>query len=214
MTYLSKIVKLSEVVQDKHGLFHIDLELADGTVGYYPGDEKFLSMLEVGQEVTYLGTKHFNKRNKINGLNIVIHMSNITEKVDTIIVGVSGVEKNKGFYFRTLTTEDGVSAIHLSKQLADIESLIVGSRISYTDITNKNGKDVFVGLEKLKRYGADDRRQLSITRQSSVKAAIECLAIASPKGRWTDKDGNFQKEVCYKEVTELAELFVTYVSVE
>ncbi len=213
MTSHSNIVALSEVVQDKHGLFHVDLELADGTVGYYPGNEEFLRTLYVGAEVSYLGTKHFNKRNKINGLNL-IQMADNNSKVVAVVKAVTEVEKNKGFYFRTLTTEDGVTAIHLSKQLSEVESIIVGSLISYTDVVTKNEKDVFVGVEKLRRFNADDKRQLSICRQSSLKAAIECMAIASPKGRWVEKDGSVNIDDCFNEVVALAEQFVQYVSVE
>lgn len=213
MTYRSNIRKLSEVVQDKHGLFHIDLELADGTVGYYPGNENFLRMLYEGAEVSYLGTKHFNKRNKINCLNLIIMAEN-NNKVYAVVTEVTKVEKNKGFYFRTLTTEDGITAIHLSKQLSDVESIIVGSLISYTDVVTKNEKDVFVGLEKLRRMNADDKRQLSICRQSSLKAAIECFAIANPKGRWLNKDGAVDVDECYNEIITLADKFVQYVSVE
>lgn len=209
----TSIVVLSEVVQDKHGLFHVDLELADGTVGYYPGNEEFLRTLYVGAEVSYLGTKHFNKRNKINGLNL-IQMADNNSKVVAVVKAVTEVEKNKGFYFRTLTTEDGVTAIHLSKQLSDVESIIVGSLISYTDVVTKNEKDVFVGVEKLRRMNADDKRQLSICRQSSLKAAIECFAIANPKGRWLNKDGVVVVDECYNEVITLADKFVQYVSVE
>ena len=215
MTSHSKtsIIALSEVVQDRHGLFHVDLELADGTVGYYPGNEEFLRTLYVGAEVSYLGTKHFNKRNKINGLNL-IQMADNNSKVVAVVKAVTEVEKNKGFYFRTLTTEDGVTAIHLSKQLSDVESIIVGSLISYTDVVTKNEKDVFVGVEKLRRMNADDKRQLSICRQSSLKAAIECFAIANPKGRWLNKDGVVVVDECYNEVITLADKFVQYVSVE
>ena len=215
MTYRSNITKLSEVVQDKHGLFHVDIELADGTVGYYPGNENFLRMLYVGAEVSYLGTKHFNKRNKINCLNLIIMADiNNNNKVYAIVTQVTKVEKNKGFYFRTITTEDGITAIHLSKQLSDVESIIVGSLISYTDVVTKNEKDVFVGVEKLRRMNADDKRQLSICRQSSLKAAIECFAIANPKGRWLNKDGVVVVDECYNEVITLADKFVQYVSVE
>jgi len=207
------IVNLSEVVQDKHGLFHVDLELADGTVGYYPSNEEFLKSLYVGAEVMYIDTKHFNKRNKINGLNL-IKMAENNNKVYAIVTDVTKVEKNKGFYFRTITTEDGVTAIHLSKQLSEVESIIAGSLISYTDVVTKNDKDVFVGVEKLKRMNADDKRQLSICRQSSLKAAIECIAIASPKGRWLEKDGSVNIDDCFNDVVSLADKFVQYVSVE
>lgn len=213
MIYRSNIVKLSEVVQDKHGLFHVDLELADGTIGYYPGNEEFLRTLYVGAEVTYIDTKHFNKRNKINGLNL-IKMADSNTKVWALVTEVTKVEKNKGFYFRTITTEDGVTAIHLSKQLSEVESIIVGSLISYTDVVVKNDKDVFVGVEKLRRMNADDKRQLSICRQSSLKAAIECYTLANPKGRWLDKNGAVNVDECYTEIVTLADKFVQYVSVE
>ena len=80
-------------MQDKHGLFHVDLELADGTIGYYPGNEEFLRTLYVGAEVTYIDTKHFNKRNKINGLNL-IKMAENSNKVCALVTAVTSVEKN------------------------------------------------------------------------------------------------------------------------
>lgn len=214
MTYLSKICKLSEVVQDTHGLFYVDIELEDGTSGYYPGNEKFLRSLYDGAEVSYLGTKLFNKRIKINNLNLVEMDSENSNEVYAIITNATSIEKYKGFYFRYLTTDDGVTAVHLSKQLSEVESIIEGSLISYTDIVTKNDKDIFVGVKKLRRMNADDKRQLSIIRQSCIKAAIECYTIASPKGRWVEKDGSVNTDNCASEVITLAEKFVQYVLVE
>lgn len=215
MTYLSKICKLSEVVQDTHGLFYVDIELEDGTSGYYPGNEKFLRSLYEGAEVTYLSTKFFNKRIKINGLNLVkMESENNNSEVYAIVTDVTPIEKVKGFYFRYITTDDGVTAVHLSKQLSEVESIIEGSLISYTDIVTKNDKDIFVGVKKLRRMNADDKRQLSIIRQSCIKAAIECYTIASPKGRWVEKDGSVNTDSCASEVIALAEKFVQYALVE
>ena len=214
MTYLSKICKLSEVVQDTHGLFYVDIELEDGTSGYYPGNEKFLRSLYDGAEVSYLGTKLFNKRIKINNLNLVEMDSENSNEVYAIITNATSIEKYKGFYFRYLTTDDGVTAVHLSKQLSEVESIIEGSLISYTDIVTKNDKDIFVGVKKLRRMNADDKRQLSIIRQGCIKAAIECYTIASPKGRWVEKDGSVNTDSCASEVIALAEKFVQYALVE
>lgn len=208
----SKICSVGEVVADGHGHFTIDIELEDGTKGYYPNTEKFLNKLKVGSEVSYIDTKEFAGRTKINGL---ILKEKKMEKVVSIITKAGPLTKgDKGIYFKELTTEDGVSAIFFSKELSDVESIIKGSLISYTDIKEAKGKDIFLGLEKLKRYSSDDRRQLSIMRQSSLKAAIECISIGSPKGRWINKDGSFNNQECYQEVIDLAELFIDYVTVE
>lgn len=216
MTSLSKakIVKASEVVADGHGFFYKDLELDNGVKGYYPNTEEFLNRLVAGATIEYIDTKEFAKRTKINGIVLKEKIKKMS-KVITIVKSTSKLQKGEnGSYFKELTTEDDVTAIYFSKELSEVESIIPGSLISYTDIKNAKGKDVFIGFEKLKRYSSDDRRQLSITRQSSIKAAIECLNIASPKGRWNEKDGVVNKQACYEEVIELAEMFIEYCTVE
>lgn len=216
-TFLSKakIVKASEVVADGHGFFYKDLELDNGVKGYYPNTEEFLNKLVEGKVIQYIDTKEFAKRTKINGLVLIEKTKKMSNKVITIVKSTSTLQKGeKGIYFKELTTEDGITAIFHSKELSEVETIISGSLISYSDIKNLKGKDVFFGVEKLKRYHADDRRQLSIMRQSSIKAAIECIAIASPKGRWLNKDGVVDKQACYSEVIELAEMFIEYCTVE
>lgn len=211
----SKIVKAGEVVSDGHGFFYIDLELEDGTVGYYPNDEEYLLKLKVGSVVEYIDTKEFAGRTKINGLILKEQNKIKMSKIVTIVKEASPLLKGEnGTYYKELTTEDGITAVHFSKELSEVESVIQGSLISYSDIKTAKGKDVFVGLEKLKRYSADDRRQLSIMRQSSIKAAIDCFSIASPKGRWITKDGELDTNACYNDVVALAEKFIAYTSVE
>lgn len=214
MTFHSKIKTISEVVADSHGHFTVDIELEDGTFGFYPNTELFLNKLKVGSDVSYIGTKEFAGRIKINGL-VLKEKLNMSSKIITIITNVSPLQKTEnGVYYKELTTEDEVKAIFFSKELSEVESLIKGSLISYTEIINKKEKDIFVGLEKLKRYSSDDIRQLSIIRQSAVKASIECHAISAPKGKWVNKDGSIDIDSCFNDVIELAEKFVQYAKVE
>lgn len=214
-TYRSKIKSIGGVVADSHGHFTIDIVLEDGTKGYYPNTEEFLNKLKVGSEVSYIDTKEFAGRIKINGLTLIEKTKTMSDKIATIVKLAGPLSKSdKGIYYKELTTEDGITAIFFSKELSEVEVIISGSLISYTDIIEKEGKDYFKGLEKLRRHSLDDKRQLSIIRQAAVKAAIECIAIASPKGRWVNKDGSVDEESCFNEVTSLADLFVEYASVE
>lgn len=218
MTYhsKSKIVEMGKVVADGHGHFTLDLKLADGTEGYYPNTEEFLNKLKVGMIVYYKDTKHFAGRTKINGLTFLEKKKqNKVSEIKAIITSTSPMKKGEnGSYYKDIETEDGVKGIFFSKELSEVEQLITGSLISYKDIKKVKGKDVFIGVEKLRRFSVDDRRQLSIVRQSTMKLAVECLKTASPKGRWINKDGSFDADSCFKEVVELTERFIEYVTVE
>lgn len=209
----SVIKRIEGVVADSHGHHSIEIELEDGVKGYYASNLDFLLQLEEGMEVSYLGTKEFAGRLKINGLNI-IKQKQMADKIDTIIINAGPVQKGNGTYFRELTTEEGVTALYFSKNLSDVELIIKGSRIFYVKVETKKEKDWFVGLEKQNRYSSDIRRNLSITRQSSLKLAIEVYALANPKGRWATKEGAVDIEAAYTELTELADKFVDYCLVE
>jgi len=214
MIYHSKIISISDIITDNHGYFYVDLELENGIKGYYPNSEEFLKSLSIGAEVSYISMEEFNKRLKIKGL-ILKNKIMSNDKVITIITKTSPIIKSeKGVYYKDITTDDNITASFFSKDSKEIEQLITGSLISYTDIKTIKDKDWFVGLEKLKKYSFDELRNISIIRQSSIKAAIECYNIGSPKGRWIDKDGSFLVDECYKDVLKLAEKFVDYSKVE
>lgn len=209
----SKIVFVSEVVADGHGHFTVDIELDDGTKAYYPGKEEFLRRLKVGSEVSYIKVEQFAGRDKFKGLTL--KNTNMDTKVVAIVTKTSELKKgNNNTYYKEITTEDEVTAIFFSKELNDVESIVKGSLISYTDIISKDNKDIFIGLEKLRRYSLDQARQLSIVRQAAVKAAIDCHSISAPKGKWINKDGSLDVDACFSDVIALAEKFVEYAKVE
>lgn len=206
----TKIKKVSKITTDDHGYTYVDLELQDGTQGYYPNDVSVLESLTKGSKVKYVDTKPFAGRTKINGL------TKLTEMVTTKIKRADQISTgNNNTFYRELETEDGVVGFHFSDSYKALASIKSGSIVQYSDTREVDGKGTFfVGLNKLSQYSPDERRQLSIVRQSSIKAAIEMLSIASPKGRWIKSDGSVDKEAAVNDVIEISELLIDYAMVE
>jgi hypothetical protein len=206
----TKIKKISKILQDEHGYSYIDLELEDGTQGYYPNEVDVLESFSKGTKVKYAGSKIFAGRNKISGLTKIKEM--VTTKIKR--AGQITAGNNNTFYVE-LETEDDITGFHFSDSYKALVSIKPGTTVQYSDIKDVKDKGTFfVGLNKLSIYTPDERRQLSIVRQSSIKAAIEMISIASPKGRWINPDGSINKEAAASEVIELSELLIHYASVE
>ena len=204
------IKSVSKILTDENGYSYIDVVLENDVQGYYPNTEESLGLFTVGSRVKYKDTKTFAGREKINGLTKINQMT--TTKIATI--GPVETGKNNTFY-REITTEDGITATHFDESYKVIASLKSGDIIQYADTRSVKDKgDFFVGFSKMALYTADERRQLSIVRQSSIKAALEIINIASPKGRWVNSDGTVDKEKAAKEVIEISELLIPYCLVE
>lgn len=209
----TKIKNVSEVAVDDHGYPYVDLELEDGTAGYYPNTNEFLNSLSKGDEVKYAGVKNFAGRLKINGLTKL----NETKKMVTGIIKSVGEIKtgNNNTFYVELETADDQKAFHFSESYKELKSFKVGSIVQYTDIKEVKDKGLFfVGLSKVPMYSPDERRQLSIVRQSSIKAAVEILSIASPKGRWINSDGSVDIESAISDVIKISEGLIDYAMVD
>ena len=211
---------MSEPEVDRAGYFFVDLLMENGEDGYYPGNLDTLGSFKVGDDVTYSSTKLFAGKNKFNGLikkqNKMADKQKVaTSAVVTLIASATVTKEGKGnVWFKELTTTDGITAIYFSKEISEVDSIIVGSLVTYSDVASKDGKDYFIGMTKLKRYGTEEKRSLSINRQSAIERAIRVLTIASPKGRWILKDNTVDTKAAAEEVIALAELLIPYISVE
>lgn len=204
------IKSVSKILQDEHGYSYIDVVLEDGTQGYYPNSDEALGLFTVGSKVRYKDVKMFAGRMKINGLTKIIQMT--TTKISSITPIEIG--KNNTFY-REITTENGITAIHYDEVYKNISSLKEGDMIQYAETRNvKDRGDFFVGLVKMSLYSPDERRQLSIVRQSSIKAAIEIASICSAGERWTNNDGTIDKQLAVADIIEISELLIPYCLVD
>jgi hypothetical protein len=204
------IKSVSKILQDEHGYSYIDVVLEDGTQGYYPNSDEALGLFTVGSKVKYKDVKMFAGRMKINGLTKIIQMT--TTKISSITPIEIG--KNNTFY-REITTENGITAIHYDEVYKNISSLKEGDMIQYAETRNvKDRGDFFVGLVKMSLYSPDERRQLSIVRQSSIKAAIEIANICSAGERWTNNDGTIDKQLAVADIIEISELLIPYCLVD
>lgn len=208
----TKIAQISEILTDENGYLYVDLVLENGVQGYYPNSEDALGLFNEGDEVRYADTKEFAGRLKINGL---IKLNKNVIKMTTIKSIGPILNGNNGTFYVSIETEDGVNGIHFSDSYKEIAALKVGSLIQYSDLKDVKDKGTFfVGLNKVSRYTPDERRQLSIVRQSSIKAAIEIASIASPKGRWVKSDGSIDGEAAAKDIIQISELLIDYAMVD
>jgi len=204
------IKSISKILVDENGYNYIDVVLSNGVQGYYPNSQEALGLFKKGDRVKYRDTKEFAGREKINGLTKILDM--VTTKIKKIGPVSLG---NNGTWYADIQTDDDVIGIHFSDSKKDLSTLKVGTVIKYSDTKEIEGKGTFfVGLNKVVQYSPDERRQLSIVRQSSIKAAIEILSIASPKGRWVKPDGSVDSEGAVNDVISISELLIDYAMVE
>lgn len=203
----TKITHISDILTDEHGYTYVELELEDGTKGYYPNSVEFLGTLTVGDSVRYNDTKLFNGGNKINGLilkqNIMKYGS--IKKVGEIISG----ENNK--FYAEIELADGTKAIHITDTKEELETYTKYDRISYADVVEIKGKHIFTKLVNNGMNDAD-KKNISITRQSNLKLVVEIAKVGSSKPRWVGKDGNIAWELAAEEFINASELFMDYVN--
>ena len=62
------IIGISDIITDDYGFTYIDLELEDGSLGYFPNSEEILKTFSLGSKVKYREIIEFNKKPKIIGL--------------------------------------------------------------------------------------------------------------------------------------------------
>ncbi len=205
----TRVSSVSEIITDEHGFEYINLILEDGVKGFYPGKPDLLSGFKPGLEVSYSGTKKFNGMNKIIGL---IAESPVVPSNPGIgrIVGITSVFTLKGWYTRTVRLDNDITANVVAKQLNVLSQYKVGSLVSYNSVKETEGLGAFFdGLKKEFEYTAEDRRQLSIMRQSCLKVATELYLAANSKNvSKSDWDS------VINEVTSIANKLVDYVNVD
>ena len=204
----TKIKAVSEILTDENGFYFIDVELQDGTIGFYPGEKEALSFFKPGSEVSYMDTKKFNNRNKINGLI----MENNKEEVSGagVIVSITNVTMVKGFFSRAVQLDNGVSANVISKQAAGVSVFREGNLVSYTGLTDAGEHGIFFdNLKKEFLYNAEERRQLSIVRQSSLKIATELYLSSGMLDRIKNGDEVNWDNVS-DEIIKISEKFIGY----
>jgi len=204
---VTAIEEVSEVLTDEHGYTYVNLLLQDETKGFYPNSVEFLSSLTAGDKVRYVDTKMFNGGLKINGL---IKLEQEMKVGNIKVVGEIQTGDNNKFYAE-LELTNGVKAIAITDSADEIQSYQKYDKVKYADIVNLKGKDIFNKLTVHEKTDADER-QLSIIKQSAFGYAVEIATIASPKGRWLDKEGNILWSQAIAELQEAADKIVEYTS--
>ena len=203
------ITSISPVLTDDNGYNYVNLVLANDVSGAYPNTMGFLLTLAAGDRVRYRDTKIFNKQIKINGL-IKIDMAKQFGTIKSVGEIKEGEAKGgKVKYFAEITLNDGIKAVVVEETIEALQAYTKYSRVSYTDIQEVKGLNVFVGITN---DGMDDnsRRQLSITRQSNLKIAVEVLKISHPKGGFINRNGDVEVDKVVSELIDIAEALSEY----
>ncbi len=194
----SKIISVTDIYVDGRYSF-IDLVLENGAQGQYTNMVEVLGTFNAGDEVKYITCELFHGKYKFKGLfkNKVMKRSKIVD-----IVGEVTLAKNQAFTCEIIL-ENGDRGNVLSSNYADVLSLRVGTFIKYDKLDLVGEVSVFDGWVK-DSPGYDLLKNRDINRSVALKAAIDILTIASPKGRWALPDGvDFDKAI--KDVGNLTE---------
>ena len=130
-----------------------------------------------------------------------------------IVKSVGQIQEGNGKYFVEIGLRGGEKAMAIADTIEEISSYRRYDRVRYSGVVTKKEVKIFVNMSN-DGTSDSDARQLSITRQSCLKAAIETANISSPKGRWVDKDGVIDWGVAAKEIIAGAELYMDYVNLE
>lgn len=208
-----KIKKVSKILTDNHGFTYVNLTLDDGTEGFYPNTVEVLQSLSKGLDVRYSSVKPFNGMNKIVGL-VILNNETQSKKMRVLskIKSIGEIKSGANDMFYTkIEMVDGDEAVHFSNNYKDLSGLSVGDPVMYDEIKSVEGKgNFYVGLTKLIKLSADERRQLSIIRQSSLKVAVEIVAMSQ-----SDADSRkLGADKLVEEIIRVSDLLVKYASVE
>jgi len=175
------ISAVSKILVDENGFEYVNLILGDGVEGFYPGKADTLSAFKPGVRISYSGYKKFNGMSKIIGI-----MIENEETADTIkicrITAITDIFLVKGWYTRTVGLDNGVSANIVAKQPSALSQYRIGNLVSYSSVKETDGFGLFFSdIKKEFEYSGEDRRQLSIMRQSCLKVATELYLAANSK---------------------------------
>lgn len=207
-----KIQKVSEILTDDHGFTYVNLLLSDGTEGFYPNSVEVLQALSDGLEIKYSSVKPFNGMNKIMGLVVLNKTENKKMRVINYIKSIGEIKSgNNETFYLSMEMVDGDEAIHFSNNFKELQSFSIGDGVTYTEIKDVKDKGkFFVGLSKLVKYSPDEKRQVSIIRQSSLKVAVDVVNMA-----YTDADcRKMGTEGLVEEIIKVSNLLVKYASVD
>ena len=212
----AKIKDVSGIQTDGNGFQFVELELDNGVTGFYPGQEATLNGLLPGTTITYQSLKKYNMKDKISGLVVKKEAEVPKEEAggSGVILEISEVNLLKGFFYRKIKLSNGAEANAISKNANSISNLRPGNLISYTGVTDAGEHGMFFdNLKKEFLYNIEDRRNLSIVRQSSLKLATELfcqIKVCNTDFKLPVKKGLPDWEAISNEIIGIADKFVDY----
>lgn len=214
MSRTSTVVEsVSEIMTDENGFCFIDLVLGDGTRGFFPGKADTLSAFTPGVSVLYSSVKKFNGMDKINGLTVEEKKPTVTAPTFARITDLSEVSPLNGWMLKSITLDNGVTAGVIAKHHNGLSQYRVGNLVSYVAIreTEEFGS-FFDGFKKEFEYTGEDRRNMSITRQSCLKAATE-LYLAANSSKLA-KSANVNWDDVLNDVIHISDKLVAYTNID
>jgi len=210
------VESVSEIMTDENGFEFINIVLGDGIKGFFPGKADTLSAFQPGTPVLYSGVKKFNGMDKINGLTVE-DKKPAEPEVKSItyarITAVSDVSTYKGWFLRDITLDTGITASVVAKQPSALSQYKIGNLVSFSSVrTGESNRPFFDNFKKELEYGSEDRRNLSIMRQSCLKVAAE-LYLAANSTKLAKSAGVNWDDVVAK-LTYISNKLVNYTNVD
>jgi len=201
------IVKVSDILTDDYGYTFIELELSDGTQGFFPNKVEVLESFYEGMEVKYREVKEFNNRPKIVGLLPNNKQKQIHMAIGQILSVDNWSYSNKNNkWFTKVSLTDDVSGIIIEENYSNTVNYKLGRYLKYQDVQTKGDVTIIVAPEPVV-FDSATERDLSIKRQTAFKAAVDLFNANPQKGRWLDKDSptGLNNESMVKDINDLTE---------
>jgi hypothetical protein len=198
------IEKISSILKDDYGFDFIELSLSDGTKGIYPNKVDFLYPFKKGDVVSYIKLKNIGDK------NVYVYLKKIIQMNINKIRDISQINMSKGKFYADITLDDGNTAKFLTESYQEISALKKGSVVEYDSINDLGDKgSIFVNLFKTK-VDYENQKNKKIAKQVALKAAVEMLKIASPKGRYSLQDG-VDSDSMVKDLLEVTKKIEKYI---